>query len=552
MCLKHPSCRQEETPLPTRVLDVSGSDPVLVSGKGGSDKYFALSHCWGVELTLTTTVATRCQRYKKIPTSTLPATFRDAVVITKYLGVQYLWIDSLCIVQDSIEDWRTESAKMQDYYKNAYLTISALEALSSHHGILHLRNRKFWNGVQLSSEANLYLRPQLGTEDDVFKRAVLNTRAWALQERLLSTRVLHYAKDEIFWECLSCSRRESTTRQQTSKMDPSSIMNSEGGDFKRALTLVKEMSGNPKSNAMTTWYRLVTQYSRRALTNPKDQLPAIAGIAAAIQKLSQYTYLAGLWKEDLRGLLWSREFKKPVRSSPYLAPSWSWAASSSPISMRFGDEEQPIIKIGSRRGELVRNEIKNIGTDCYGQVRDGCITIKAPTLNIEYHQERYQSVNSIYPERPSQLVRRGIVQLSLSKDIGFGEGYLDTLDEDLVVTSENLADRTYWDKIKQWIKDTQRRTNAQRNVSHLAKAKIKKCVAIWIIEGERLELIWPLDGFLNAASKQSPGGPGGTLYCLLVVEDAIQPGKWRRIGIGKSIHHHEKEIKWKERCMCLI
>jgi hypothetical protein len=461
--------------------------------------------------------------------------------------VEYLWIDSLCIIQDSIEDWRAESAKMQDYYRNAYLTVSALEAQNSHCGILHLREDQ--KEVTLSSDANLYLRPHLRSEDDVFKKAVLNTRAWALQERLLSTRVLHYTDDEVFWECLSSSGRESNTRQQTGKIDPSSIKNSEGGDFKRTLSLVKKMGDDTKADAMTTWYRLVTQYSRRALTKPNDKFPAIAGIAAAIQKLSQYTYLAGLWKEDIRGLLWTTEFKKAVRSSPYIAPSWSWAASSSSISMRVGDEEQPIIKMGSHRGELVHSEIKSIGTDTYGQVSDGCIIIKAPTLNVEYHQERYKSVDVTLPGRPSQLVRKGIVQVSLSQDIGFGEGYLDTIDEDLVVTSENLADPTYRDTIEQRTRDAQRSTNTQRSVPQLSKTKIKKCVAIWIIEGQRVELMWPLDGFLNSTPKESPGG---TLYCLLVVEDTMKPGKWRRIGVGKSIHHHEKEILWEERSMCLI
>ena len=129
---------------------------------------------------------------------------------------------------------------------------------------------------------------------------------------------------------------------------------------------MKERSDDTKLNAMTTWYRLVTQYSRRALTKPSDKFPAIAGLTAAVQKLSKYTYIAGSWKEDIRGLLWTTERKKAVRSSPYLAPSWSWAATPSPISMRIGDEEQLIIKTGSCRGELVRSKVKNVGTDCYG------------------------------------------------------------------------------------------------------------------------------------------------------------------------------------------
>jgi hypothetical protein len=144
---------------------------------------------------------------------------------------------------------------MQDYYRNAYLTVSALEAPNSHHGILQPRNRKV---VQLSSEANLYLRPQLRKKDEVFRRAVLNTRAWTLQERLLSTRVLHYSKDEIFWECSTCSRQESSTQLQTGKIDPSTIILSEGGDFKRTLSLLNGMTDGAKSDVMATWHRPAT------------------------------------------------------------------------------------------------------------------------------------------------------------------------------------------------------------------------------------------------------------------------------------------------------
>jgi hypothetical protein len=152
MCLKHhPDCQQSETPLPTHILDLSGSDPVLVNGQRKSANYVSLSHCWGKEPTLTTTLATTHERQRGIPMSILPASFRDAAVITKRLGVKYLWIDSLCIVQDSINDWRTESTKMQDYYRNAYVTVSALDASNSHHGILNSRIRKI---VRLSCEAN--------------------------------------------------------------------------------------------------------------------------------------------------------------------------------------------------------------------------------------------------------------------------------------------------------------------------------------------------------------------------------------------------------------
>lgn len=60
--------------------------------------------------------------------SDLPPLFQDAIIITRQLGLRYLWIDSLCIIQDSLRDWETEAAKMASIYQNSYVTISATDA----------------------------------------------------------------------------------------------------------------------------------------------------------------------------------------------------------------------------------------------------------------------------------------------------------------------------------------------------------------------------------------------------------------------------------------
>ncbi|KAH9213676.1 hypothetical protein DL95DRAFT_410052 [Leptodontidium sp. 2 PMI_412] len=90
----------EDENLPTRVLDVGkdGNDVVLRESKDLSGNYTVLRHCWGTERTLTTTVATISHHMDKISYKNLPATFLDAVRITRLLGVRYLWIDSLCII----------------------------------------------------------------------------------------------------------------------------------------------------------------------------------------------------------------------------------------------------------------------------------------------------------------------------------------------------------------------------------------------------------------------------------------------------------------------
>jgi hypothetical protein len=207
----------------------------------------------------------------------LPKTSRDAVSITQRLGIQYLWLDSLCIVQDVTRDWTSEAARMKDYYKNGYLTIPALFSPDSHCGILN--PRQDLPCVLLSPQRQLYLRVQLPEQRDVIRTAPLSSRAWVLQEQLLSTRILHHGDNEIFWECLTSTARESITFQSTERTDPDTVVTSEGADFKCLLINLDSNIYSLSASAFATWYRLVTQYSRRAITYQSDRLLAISGLA---------------------------------------------------------------------------------------------------------------------------------------------------------------------------------------------------------------------------------------------------------------------------------
>lgn len=128
--------RLEHTPLPTRVIQV-GSDleePYLYVSTQENADYIALSHCWGGMVPTTTTLATLEQHQREIRFSELPRTFRDAITVTRKLNIQYLWIDSLCIIQDSPDDWEREAAKMGTVYRNSLVCIAADGALNSHEG----------------------------------------------------------------------------------------------------------------------------------------------------------------------------------------------------------------------------------------------------------------------------------------------------------------------------------------------------------------------------------------------------------------------------------
>ncbi|KAJ2974752.1 hypothetical protein NUW58_g8556 [Xylaria curta] len=135
----HPSCRSERGiySVPTRLLDVSLSNPRLVhSGSLPIDSYAALSHCWGPIQPLRTLHNNVESHAKGMSLASLPKTFQDAVRVTRYLDLRYLWIDSLCIIQDDDEDWSREAAKMAAYYSGAQVVISASSSDGSSEGFL--------------------------------------------------------------------------------------------------------------------------------------------------------------------------------------------------------------------------------------------------------------------------------------------------------------------------------------------------------------------------------------------------------------------------------
>jgi hypothetical protein len=127
---KHTACKSpSKSPIsaPKRLLDVGRvASPIrLIDTQGRAFQYTALSHCWGSAPLLTTTKSNWAKLAANISFNALPPLFKDAVIITRQLGLRYIWIDSLCIIQDSRRDWETESIKMGSIYQNSYITISA-------------------------------------------------------------------------------------------------------------------------------------------------------------------------------------------------------------------------------------------------------------------------------------------------------------------------------------------------------------------------------------------------------------------------------------------
>lgn len=332
---QHVDCsKQQPSFLPTRVLDVQAfpksKDVKLISGKSmtsngcGIPIYLTLSHCWGKVSLITTTKRNKKSRETRISSSDLSKTFRDAVELTLMLGQRYLWIDSLCIVQDDEDDWAREAAKMARVYGNSYCTLAALSSADGSGGC-HLEDQvqkvmgnTFFDLQDPSSADEPYIRifrkePTDWTTDydgmasrSKEVQSPLRHRAWVLQERELSKRSIHFGKNQLLWECKQMKASAQLPWLEMKK--------------KKGLTY-------PEG-----WLQLVEDYSLRALTKSEDKLTALAGIAEVYQG-HHARYLAGLWSDQFpAALMWQSLDSYAKRHDIYRAPSWSWASLQGRIS----------------------------------------------------------------------------------------------------------------------------------------------------------------------------------------------------------------------------
>ncbi|KAF2732396.1 hypothetical protein EJ04DRAFT_554044 [Polyplosphaeria fusca] len=238
---------------------------------------------------------------------------RDAIFIAKYLGMDYIWIDSLCILQDSKSDWEHESKLMSDVYGGCEINIAATAAENGDVGCFFKR-KSTWRcqiSVPMPEAPEIYdIWPPRGLQP---LRDRLSERAWVVQERYLSRRTIHFAENQIFWECIypAC---ETFPRGYSPSL----------GQYDAAYASPKHSLGRQH------WAEIVETYSRGELTKPQDKLVAIGGIAKLIQQQCRDTYVAGMWRQQLEHqLCWSTidpESCPTKRIVPYVAPTWSWAS----------------------------------------------------------------------------------------------------------------------------------------------------------------------------------------------------------------------------------
>ncbi|KAH9206190.1 heterokaryon incompatibility protein-domain-containing protein [Leptodontidium sp. 2 PMI_412] len=323
-------------------------------------KYAAFTHCWGPEMPEAgmTKQENLESHIHKIDFSNLPKSFRDAILVAKSLGIRYIWIDSLCIIQNSIDDWEFESAQMGLVYSYAWCTIAASSAKNCHEG-MHLFRKE--------TEATCELIAQ-----DLGAHRV--QRGWTFQERELSPRVLHFSADQIWWECRTLRKQE----------DPLSddIPLSSRLQRRNTSILHKFVVTEARYN---TWHRIIEDYSTRAFSRITDRFPALSGLASEMQAAHGGEYVAGAWRDDLlRSLLWRRDPRaiapphSTIRRPPeYRAPSWSWAAIDEAVTYDLITlHRSQIDKTASTTAHIEAVNLVPNGFDPKGQLKDGFICMR--------------------------------------------------------------------------------------------------------------------------------------------------------------------------------
>ncbi|RDH35007.1 HET-domain-containing protein [Aspergillus welwitschiae] len=347
--------------MPRRLIYLGdgASKPVLVDRPEEIYPYCALSYCWGpTQANLKTTKETLINHCHHIDKDHMPKTVQDAVEVCRRLGIKYLWVDALCIIQDDAlgVDWYEQSSEMDQIYSSAYVVIAADTAEDCSEGFLGTSSVQQLREVTVDwIKANFICRDKPnGQSDDpsfLLKRTPLSRRAWTLQETLLPSRVLHYTGTEIVL------RLGETFHCQCGKC-----------------------SFHHVGTSHSDWHQIVSHYSFRQMTKPSDKLSALSGLAARTSD-GDRKYLAGLWSDTLViDLLWYVTGSGlHMRPEPWRAPTWSWASMDGGISYfnRFSYYDfLPAL-------DIIEAECKCLSVNSFGPVSSGFIELRGKLVPVE-------------------------------------------------------------------------------------------------------------------------------------------------------------------------
>lgn len=384
-----PCSKQPSGFVPTRLISIGPqAGPLrLVESIAVAGPYATLSYCWGGFKPLRTTKASLSTWLCHIPEHKLPIVFLQAIQLARKLEIPYIWIDSLCIIQDSVEDWEAESERMCLYYKNGSINIAAGASENPDTPFAkHIDDK--WCPVQVDVKVHgLQETPSLISTrrlpdliDSNRDLGTLFTRAWTFQESVFAPRTINFTSQGVVW---SCSGPDALSDHH---LDPVTVSALRAGSQLLGLSesSVTAVGGGEKPS-LRFWRNLVREYSSRLLTFPSDKLPAISGAAAQFYERLHCPYLAGHWYDELpQSLAWcvmgSSDELGPLPRE-YVAPSWSWASTTGPIDqVSWGYNMDTTF---SSAAKLLDVYCEVPGINPYGKVSSGFIDLRGKTVPLD-------------------------------------------------------------------------------------------------------------------------------------------------------------------------
>ncbi|KAK8127355.1 hypothetical protein PG984_008463 [Apiospora sp. TS-2023a] len=362
-------CAVPESPswVPKRLVDLS----TLAEGRvvvreteplpGPKPRFVTLSHCWGgpggpqmIRL-LPDNRDVFADPARGIQVEQLPRNFQDAVEIARLLKARYIWIDSLCILQDG-EEFKTEGQLMHLVYRNSYCNLAAAASRHCEGGLFQERQRieSLGGDIVETSEKSRFGKGQWRVFpaeywSDQLLMEPLYRRGWVFQERMLSPRILHFAAGQVFWDCASTTACEVLPDGLPWQLDAAS---STERYWRERLQLIQKQGaaaapqkffGSADVSFETFWREAVGNYTACDLTQDTDRLLAVWGVAKLVRDQfrldnGEEDYGVGLWSSQLaEQLAWRSRDPGRAAGSPGLArlwPSWSWASLVGPIDLQ--------------------------------------------------------------------------------------------------------------------------------------------------------------------------------------------------------------------------
>ncbi|KAI1386154.1 HET-domain-containing protein [Hypoxylon trugodes] len=381
---RHPECGPVDLDaapeMPTRVLDIgtsSGDSIKLVYARlhGLRKPYLALSYCWGQGVRHATELRDEniSSLLESIDEAALTASHQECIAIARHLGIQYVWIDSLCIIQGNADDWNDESKLMAEVYGNATLTVVASRSADSRSGFVTNQHKQATPPCALPFGEKDESGKDIGPIFLYLPRAKtlgpLNTRGWCFQEGILSRRKLVFEMEKICFSCQRTTRWEDGTADESDKLR-ARLFQSITDDNTNSNTEPQALGQDQlRTEMLRLWYKsFLVKYTQRQLTNPNDIFAAISGIAQLAQQSIKSRYLAGIWEVDIvAGLLWNTWYSFGAKSTNYpitspmypirpkrptdldgkqitRAPSWSWASIIGQVHERSTPRDEAVFR----------------------------------------------------------------------------------------------------------------------------------------------------------------------------------------------------------------